>query len=109
VPEVKVLATATRAATPSAKGHEGEVVPQIWIYEHPPLAPAPTGQPFRAFVWMQGHNYANFALPNIQGMLLRGIAWAGKHPVEDLSTVRPQRGRGGRGTTTAEGRGRGGQ
>jgi type 1 glutamine amidotransferase len=108
-PEIKVLATATMAATPSAKGHEGEVVPQIWIYEHPPIAPAPTGQPFRAFVWMQGHNYANFALPNIQAMLLRGIAWAGKHNVDDLSTVRPQRGRGGRGTATAEGRGRGGQ
>jgi type 1 glutamine amidotransferase len=112
-PQIKVLATATMAATPSAKGHEGEVVPQIWIYEHPPLAPAPTGQPFRAFVWMQGHNYANFALPNVQAMLLRGIAWAGKHPVDDLSTVRtPQRGRGGRGSTeggTPEGRGRGGQ
>jgi type 1 glutamine amidotransferase len=32
-PEIKVLATATMAATPSAKGHEGEVVPQIWTYE----------------------------------------------------------------------------
>jgi type 1 glutamine amidotransferase len=112
-PQIKVLATATMAATASAKGHEGEVVPQIWVYEHPPLAPAPTGQPYRAFVWMQGHNYANFALPNVQAMLLRGIAWAGKHPVDDLSTVRtPQRGRG-RGSNTeaaaAEGRGRGGQ
>ena len=61
-PEIKVLATATMAATPSAKGHEGEVVPQIWTYEKS-LAPAPTGLPYRAFVWMQGHNYANFALP----------------------------------------------
>ena len=62
-PEIKVLATATMAATPSAKGHEGEVVPQIWTYEKS-LAPAPTGLPYRAFVWMQGHNYSNFALPN---------------------------------------------
>ena len=80
-PEIKVLATATMAATPSAKGHEGEVVPQIWTYEKS-LAPAPTGLPYRAFVWMQGHNYENFALPNVQSMLLRGIAWAGKRPVE---------------------------
>ena len=121
-PEIKVLATATMAATPSAKGHEGEVVPQIWTYEKS-LAPAPTGIPYRAFVWMQGHNYSNFALPNVQSMLLRGIAWAGRRPVDSLMTViaRPQRG--GRGTSTsgprpsgsapagdaAPGRGRGGR
>jgi type 1 glutamine amidotransferase len=27
---------------------------------------------------MQGHNYANFAFPNVQQMLLRAIAWTGK-------------------------------
>jgi type 1 glutamine amidotransferase len=98
-PEIKVLATATMAATPSAKGHEGEVVPQIWTYEKS-LAPAPTGLPYRAFVWMQGHNYANFALPTIQAMLLRGIAWAGKRPADELMTIKPtgRGGRGGRGT-----------
>jgi type 1 glutamine amidotransferase len=100
-PEIKVLATATMAATPSAKGHHGEVVPQVWTYERS-LAPAPTGQPYRAFVWMQGHNYSNFALPHVQAMLLRGIAWAGKYPADALSTVRPQRGRGGRGITARE-------
>jgi type 1 glutamine amidotransferase len=97
-PEIKVLATATMAATPSAKGHEGEVVPQIWTYEKS-LAPAPTGMPYRAFVWMQGHNYANFALPQVQSMLLRAIAWTGKRPTDALMTVVPRgRGRGGRGT-----------
>ena len=98
-PELKVLATATMAATPSAKGHEGEVVPQVWTYEKS-LAPAPTGMPYRAFVWMQGHNYANFALPNLQTMLLRGIAWAGKRPADELMTIKPtgRGGRGGRGT-----------
>ena len=97
-PEIKVLATATMAATPSAKGHEGEVVPQIWTYEKS-LAPAPTGMPYRAFVWMQGHNYANFALPHVQSMLLRAIAWTGKRPTDSLMTVVPRgRGRGGRGT-----------
>lgn len=90
-PGITVLATATMAATRSAKGHEGEVVPQIWTYERS-LAPAPSGQPYRAFVWMQGHNYANFALPAVQAMLLRGIAWAGRYPTDALSTVRPQRG-----------------
>jgi type 1 glutamine amidotransferase len=107
-PEIKVLATATMAATPSAKGHEGEVVPQIWTYEKS-LAPAPTGIPYRAVVWMQGHNYSNFALPNVQSMLLRAIAWTGKRPIDSLMTVQPQRG-GGRGTNPTPGAGgRGGQ
>ena len=110
-PEVHVLATAVMDATPTAKqaGHAGEVVPQIWTYEKQ-LTPAPTGQPYRAFVWMQGHFYANFANPQIQPMLLRGIAWAAHRSVDTLMTERP--GRGGRGITeaapAAAGRGRGG-
>jgi type 1 glutamine amidotransferase len=92
-PKIHVLANATIAATPSAKGHEGEVVPQIWTYENTLSG----GQPYRAFVWMQGHNYSNFSDPRIQPMLLRGIAWAAKRPVDALMTVRPQRGRGGAG------------
>jgi type 1 glutamine amidotransferase len=46
----------------------------------------PGGQPARAFAWMQGHTYSNFANPQIQKTLLRGIAWAGNHPVEELVT-----------------------
>ena len=89
-PEIHVLATAVMAATPSAKGGmHGEVVPQIWTYEKQ-LVPAPTGQPYRAFVWMQGHNYANFANPQVQPMLLRGIAWAAKRPADTLMTERPR-------------------
>jgi type 1 glutamine amidotransferase len=110
-PEIKVLATAVIDATPSAGTHKGEVVPQIWTYEKS-LAPAPTGSPYRAFVWMQGHNYSNFALPNVQQMLLRAIAWTGKRPVDTLMTERPQRGsRGNRGTMPAgaPGTGRGGE
>ena len=93
-PEIHVLATAVMAATPSAQraGHAGEVVPQIWTYEKQ-LVPAPTGQAYRAFVWMQGHNYSNFSNPQVQPMLLRGIAWAGKRPVDALMTVKPSRGR----------------
>jgi type 1 glutamine amidotransferase len=99
-PEIKVLATAKMAATPSAKGHEGEVVPQIWTYERQ-LVPFPTGQAYRAFVWMQGHNYSNFAHPQVQPMLLRAIAWAGKRSADTLMTERPAR-------TGRSGRGRGG-
>jgi type 1 glutamine amidotransferase len=91
-PEIHVLATAVMAKTLSAGTHAGEVVPQIWTYEKSLLPGAPA---FRAFVWMQGHNYVNFSHPQIQPMLLRGIAWAAKQPVDALATERPQgRGRG---------------
>jgi type 1 glutamine amidotransferase len=79
-PGMHVLATAVIPGTPSAGAHKGEVVPQIWTYEHT----LPGGEPARAFVWMQGHEYANFDNYQIQQMLLRGIAWAGKKPVDTL-------------------------
>ena len=90
-PEIKVLATAPQAPTPSARGHEGEVVPQIWTYERTISG----GEPFRAFVWMQGHNYVNLTHAQVQPMLLRAVAWAGRAPIDSLLTVRA--GRGGRG------------
>lgn len=79
-PKVHVLASAVIPGTPSAGAHKGEVVPQVWTYEHT----LPGGEPARAFAWMQGHNYANFSNYQIQQMLLRGIAWAGKKPVDTL-------------------------
>jgi type 1 glutamine amidotransferase len=79
-PGIHVLATTAIAGTPSAGVHKGEVVPQIWTYEHALAG----GERARAFVWMQGHAYANFANYQIQQMLLRGIAWAGKKPVDSL-------------------------
>jgi type 1 glutamine amidotransferase len=91
-PAITALATAPMAATPSAGDHKGEVVPQVWTYERA-LFPGPSSEPYRAFVWMQGHNYANFAHPQIQPMLLRGIAWAGKRPVDALMTDHPPRAR----------------
>ena len=93
-PTINVLATAKIAATPSAvnAGHAGEIVPQIWTYEHT----LPGGTAARAFVWMQGHDYVNFADPQIQPMLLRGVAWAAKRPVDELVSYKPA-GRGGRG------------
>ncbi len=79
-PGIHVLATVKIPPTRSAGAHAGEVVPQIWTYEHT----LPGGEPARAFVWMQGHIYANFSNYQIQRMLLRGIAWAGKKPVDEL-------------------------
>ena len=81
-PGIHVLASAAMPPTRSAGEHKGEVVPQIWTYEHT----IPGGQPARAFVWMQGHTYANFANYQIQRTLLRGIAWAAKKPVDELVT-----------------------
>lgn len=80
-PAIHVLATAVVPGTPSAGTHKGEVAPQIWTYEHTLAG----GEPARAFVWMQGHTYANYANPQIQNMLLRGIAWAAKKPVNELA------------------------
>ncbi len=93
-PAIHVLATAKIAGTPSAGTHKDEVVPQMWTYEHT----LPGGQPARAFVWMQGHVFANFSNPQIQNTLLRGIAWAANKPVEELVGYTPPagRGRGGR-------------
>jgi type 1 glutamine amidotransferase len=79
-PEIHVLANVAIPATPSAGDHKGEVVPQMWTYEHT----VPGGQSARAFVWMQGHTYANFANYQIERTLLRGIAWAGHKPVDEL-------------------------
>ncbi len=79
-PKIHVLATTAIPGTPSAGEHKGEVVPQIWTYEHS----VPGGQPARAFVWMQGHEYINFSNYQIQQMLLRGIAWAARKPADTL-------------------------
>jgi type 1 glutamine amidotransferase len=94
-PGIHVLATAEIAATRSAGEHRGEKVPQMWTYEHP----VANGQTARAFVWMQGHNYNNFSNYQIQRTLLRGIAWAGKMPADELvdyvAPPRPARPQGG--------------
>jgi type 1 glutamine amidotransferase len=93
-PEVHALATVEIPPTRSAGEHKGEIVPQIWTYEHT----VPGGQPARAFVWMQGHTYSNISNYQIENTLLRGIAWAGKKPVDELvSYVAPPRPAGGRG------------
>ncbi len=86
-PGIHVLATTAIPPTRSAGDHKGEIVPQMWTYEHT----IPGGQPARAFVWMQGHIYANFANYQIQRTLFRGIAWAAKKPVDELVDYVPPR------------------
>jgi len=91
-PGIHPLVNVRIPATRSAGEHKGEVVPQMWIYEHT----APGGQTARAFVWMQGHTHANFSNYQIQRTLMRGIAWAAKRPVDELidyvPPARPARG-----------------
>jgi type 1 glutamine amidotransferase len=84
-PAIHVLASTVIPGTSSAGTHKGEVVPQIWTYEHT----LPGGAPARAFVWMQGHTYATFANPQIEAMLLRGITWAAKKSVNELVDYKP--------------------
>lgn len=113
-PGVQVLASATIADTPSAQREKqvGQVVPQVWTYERPFFRGLGGQTPFRAFVWMQGHNYENFTHAQVQPMLLRGIAWAAKRPVDALMHERPATrggggGRRGGGPGGAAGRGAG--
>jgi len=71
LPDLTVLATAV---------HDGEKVPQLWCYEKS------TGErSYRAFVSLQGHNYRTFSLTPYRGLILRGIAWAGKREVDLLT------------------------
>ena len=87
-PGIHVLATTVISDTPAARrgGGVGQTVPQVWTYEH---SVAGGTKPARSFVWMQGHTYANLAQPQIQAMLLRGIAWAGHRPVDELVNYKP--------------------
>jgi len=92
-PEMHPLAT---SVIPSTK----EVVPQIWTAERTLAG----GKPFRSFVYMLGHRFENWSRPEVQTLMLRGIAWAGRRPVDVLTNAPApaERGGGGRG-----GRGRG--
>lgn len=86
-PAIHVLATTVIDDTEAARkgGGVGQTVPQIWTYEHR----LPGGQPARAFVWMQGHTYAHLKDPRVVALMLRGISWAGKHPVDELVDFKP--------------------
>jgi len=62
----------------------GDVKPQAWAYERS----LPGGEPYRSFVWMQGHYTAKLAEPGPRDLILRGIAWAGGRDVDALLEVR---------------------
>ncbi|MEO7297741.1 MAG: PVC-type heme-binding CxxCH protein [Verrucomicrobiota bacterium] len=59
-----------------------DIVPQMWTYEKTLSG----GKPYRAFVSIPGHKTTSFNLPQYRALLLRGIAWAGKHDVDSLAT-----------------------
>jgi type 1 glutamine amidotransferase len=84
-PRIHVLVSAKIPPTRWSGDHTGEMVPQMWTYEHT----LPGGQPARAFVWMQGHTYTDFANYQIERTLLRGIAWAARRPVDELVNYVP--------------------
>ena len=86
-PEVHPILTVTMPDTPSARrgGGVGQTIPQMWTYEHT----LPGGQPARAFVWMQGHMVDSLEDPAIQKVLMRGIAWAAKKPMNELVDYTP--------------------
>ncbi|MDP6954702.1 MAG: ThuA domain-containing protein, partial [Planctomycetota bacterium] len=53
-----------------------DVRPQMWTFE---------GRKHRAFVALQGHEFATFSHPAWRTLLLRGIAWAGGREVDLLT------------------------
>jgi type 1 glutamine amidotransferase len=59
---------------------DSSIHPQAWSYE----TTLPGGQPYRSFVWMQGHYPANFQKDVPREMILRGIAWAAQRPADAL-------------------------
>lgn len=96
-PELHPLAT---SAIPSTK----EVVPQIWTAERTLAG----GKPFRSFVYMLGHSFCNWSKPEVQTLMLRGIAWAGRRPVDTLRNApAPAERGGGRGGRRGGGAGAG--
>ncbi len=85
---VHALATTTFPTNENTTrvGSAGQTVAQIWSYEH--TMPGGTA-PARAFVWMQGHAYPNISNPQYRDLVLRGIAWAAKRPVDELVDYKP--------------------
>jgi putative membrane-bound dehydrogenase-like protein len=70
VSDDKKAAKANESTAGGKKVSVYDIQPQVWTYER---------DQYRAFVSIPGHHYANFSRPNFRALLLRGIAWAGKH------------------------------
>ncbi len=66
-PSIKILGRGFRTVQ--------EITPQIWTYE---------SGAHRAFVSIPGHKSHTLTLPHYRTLLLRGLAWAGRRPVDAL-------------------------
>jgi uncharacterized protein len=80
-PDIRVLATSYTPNVPGnkkpvegGKAHIYDIQPMMWAYEK---------ENYRAFVAIPGHLYSTFEQPFYRGILMRGIAWAGKRPNVD--------------------------
>jgi type 1 glutamine amidotransferase len=86
MPGAQVLAVSdqpqARAATGEGRAAIRSLIPQIWVYERQ----IEGGQPYRAFVSLLGHHFSTFQSPHVRGIVLRGIAWAGRRDVDSLAT-----------------------
>jgi type 1 glutamine amidotransferase len=86
MPDAQVLAVSMQpAATGTALQAEpaiAKLIPQMWVYRNQ----LEGGQPYRAFVSLLGHHFSTFQSPHARGILLRGIAWAGKREADSLAT-----------------------
>lgn len=88
MPNAQVLAASMQpvrpgpGSAPPAQPEIGRLIPQIWVYQNQ----LDGGQPYRAFVSLLGHHFSTFQSPHVRGVLLRGIAWAGKRNPDSLAT-----------------------
>jgi putative membrane-bound dehydrogenase-like protein len=62
-----------------------DVTPQMWTFE--PGAASSASPGYRAFVSIQGHLWKSFSQPAWRTLLLRGIAWAGRHDADEFVTA----------------------
>lgn len=77
-PEMRVL---LEAPLPTS----GVVEPQAWARE----TALAGGKTYRSFVWMQGHYTPKLLEPPARDLVLRGIAWAGFRPANELLVPLP--------------------
>lgn len=88
MPRTQVLAASMqpvrpgRGETAAALPAIGRLIPQVWVYENQ----LEGGQPYRAFVHLLGHHFSTFSSRHFRGVVLRGIAWAGKRDADSLAT-----------------------
>ena len=88
MPDAQVLAASMQPVRPGrgeaapAPAQVGKLIPQIWVYQNQ----LEGGQPYRAFVDLLGHHFSTFSSPHVRGVMLRGIAWAGKRSPDALAT-----------------------